>query len=89
MNYKSKKSVFHDDIIKKEELSLDTKNKLKDSKYLIIILDILMLCVNIFMLGYFVLKGFDIIALSILGLIILMGSFDFDCVHFFTRLFYF
>ncbi len=83
MNYKSKKSIFHDNVINKEELSQDTNKKLKDSKYLILLLDVLMLCVNIFMLAYFVIKGFDIIAISILGLIVLL-----DCIHMILSIFF-
>ena len=76
MNYKSKKSIFNSEIVNKEELSLDTKSRLRDSKYLIMILDVFMLCVNVFMLAYFIIKGFDIIALSILSVIIAM-----DVIH--------
>lgn len=77
MNYKSKKAVFDEKIINKEEISADTKKKMRDSKYLILLMDIFMICVNGFMLTYFMVKGFNVIVLSLLCVVLAM-----DVIHF-------
>lgn len=77
MNFKSKKAVFDEKIINKEEISEDTRKKMRDSKYLILLMDIFMICVNGFMLAYFLVKGFNVVSLALICVVLAM-----DVIHF-------